>query len=71
MQLYGVGYKWLPSAMSRAVDSHPGKQSSNPAQAFFFFVMGPFYVSIFFIFFCNGSILCVYYTTNLFIRLTH
>ena len=30
-------YKWLPSATSRAVDSHSGKQSSNPAQAFFFF----------------------------------
>ena len=49
-------YKRLPSATSRAVDSHPEKQSSNPAQAFFF---------------CNGSMLCVYYTTNLLIRPTH
>ena len=38
-------YKRLPSATSRAVDSHPEKQSSNPAQAFFF-VMGLCYVSI-------------------------
>ena len=38
-------YKRLPSATSRAVDSHPGKQSSNPSQAFFF-VMSPLYVSI-------------------------
>ena len=41
-------YKWLPSATSRGVDSHAGKQSSNPAQAFFFFffVMDPCYVPI-------------------------
>ena len=30
--------KWLPIATSRTVDSHPGKQSSNPVQGFFFFL---------------------------------